>query len=158
MLMSNWKVLLIEDATNKDICEPFEKILKRVGSVDRAIESYVKHPNWCLENNCPNLKMLREYYSEFQGKGIYVDHIFNGETLNEFQCYIFHNCKGTIKVGLNRDLKIVPMLYFANKCDMVIEGIEFNSIANSTIPIHIFGSNNVTLHDCKGIHINNMII
>jgi hypothetical protein len=54
--------------------------------------------------------------------------------------YVFHNCTGTIRVGLNLEKKIIPMLYFANGCRMEVKG---DSPVLVRVPFYVFGNNEI---------------
>ena len=148
--MKDIKNDLIHTARSKGICaEGFRKMLESE-DVDALINYYVGNPDWCMERNFPDLETLREHFADAGEKGVFVDKTFQGELLNDLQVYIFHNCKGTIKVNLNVEKAIIPMLYFANGCDMKVDvytiplpsGIK-RRISIKT-PIYIFGKNDVT--------------
>lgn len=100
--------------------------------------------DWALEEGYPSLPVLRQQFSEYKTAGIYIDEHFDGEVLDDQQVCVFHHCTGTIRTGLNLDKKIIPMLYFANGCDMKIEssnGWAFSSPVR--VPLYLFGDNNV---------------
>lgn len=106
---------------------------------DQLIDYYVTNPDWCMERDFPDLHTLTTSFANIQHKGVYVNQVFHGELLNDLQALIFHNCKGVIKTSLNLGLKIIPMFYFANNCEITIECME-----DIHIPIYIFGNNDVT--------------
>lgn len=116
---------------------------------DSLIDYYIKNPDWCLERNFPTLPVFREHFSDIEHKGIFVGKKFHGELLNDLQVYIFHNCKGTIKVGLNVDKAILPMLYLANGCRLRIVGTGVCAKKPSEIPVYTFGKNDVSARDNK---------
>lgn len=114
---------------------------------DKLIDYYLENPDWCLERNYPTLSELREHFSDIEDKGVYMDKTFHGELMNDLQVYIFHNCKGTIKVGLNIEKAIIPMLYVANGCRLRIVGTGILAKKPSEIPVYIFGENDVSARD-----------
>ena len=57
------------------------------------------------------------------------------------QAYICHDCKGTIKVAMDYDNAVIPMLYFANGCRMRVECEQKNDPAIN-VPLYI-------AEDCK---------
>lgn len=136
--MDYLKNKLMQGARDKGIClEGYETMRGR--NLDGLINYYIQNPDWCLERNFPDLQTLATRFSDLSHKGIYVNTTFHGEVLNDLQAYIFHNCKGVIKTRLNLALKIIPMFYFANNCDITIECME-----GIVIPLYIFGKNNVS--------------
>lgn len=86
---------------------------------------------------------------------MYVDKTFNGELLNDKQIYVFHNCKGTIKVALNVEKAIIPMLYFANRCRLKVVGIgDVKPIHRTEVPVYTFGKNDISARDNAYVKFN----
>ena len=124
------------------MCEENRTALGQVSSKEEAIALYIKTIDWALEEDYPGLGVIRKYFRDCEGQGIYIDKDFSGETLIDLPVYVFHNCRGTIRVGLNREKRIIPMLYFANGCDMTI--ISSNNLGlRSRVPLYVFGDNTV---------------
>lgn len=145
------KEKLINIADAKGICAEGHKTLLECADKDALVDYYVQNPDWCLECDFPTLQMLRDHFSDAGKMGVYVDHTFHGEVLNNLQTYIFHNCKGTIKVGLNVEKQLTPMLYLANGCRLRIVGdgdTEFVK-CRTQIPIYTFGKNDLSARDNK---------
>lgn len=151
--MNGLKDKLINVAHAKGICaEGYKQML---GSADVAamVDFYVANPDWCLERSFPDLHMLTEQFAGYEGKGVFVNKTFHGEVLNDLQTYVLHNCKGTIKVGLNVDKANIPMLYIANGCKLRIVGIGDVVPKNpSEVPVYIFGKNDVSAKDNKYVN------
>ena len=129
-----WKDSLLRYGKLNSMCAENIDALKKCETKSDAIQLYKKTIDWALERNYPNLELLRKEFSDCQNDGLYIDHTFNGETLNKHQVYVFHNCKGTIKVGLNNEKVIIPMLYFTNDCEMTIEGINAMRVRPDIVP------------------------
>lgn len=110
-------------------------------NLDELVDYYIKHPDWCLERGFPSLDLLTAYFSEQQHKGIYIDCNFEDVSLKDHLVYIFHECSGSISTGLNLEKALIPMLYFANDCDM---HIHCESPTPIKIPLYIFGHNHIT--------------
>ena len=108
-----------------------------------AIRIYKQTIDWALEEGYPDLDFLRKEFGNYQGEGIFVDQHFDGQPLSEHQVYVFHNCTGHIRVGLNLAKKIIPMCYFANNCDMTILGFDCEKSFPDRVPLYIFGENNI---------------
>lgn len=143
--MSNsWKTYLQQQARKHNMCADNRAYLSVCETKEDAIRLYKQTIDWALEEGYPSLDFLRKEFANMQGEGIFIDQHFNGQPLSEHQVYIFHNCTGTIRVGLNLAKKIIPMCYFANNCDMTILGFEGESdFAPSRVPLYIFGENNI---------------
>lgn len=136
-------------ARAKGICADGYKEM-RGGEIGELVDFYIENPDWCLERGFPDIEVLREHFSDITEKGVYVDHKFNGELLNDLQTYIFHNCKGTIKVGLNVEKAIIPMLYIANGSRLRIMGVgDVVPKKPSEVPVYSFGKNDISARDNK---------
>lgn len=145
--MKDLREQLIDIAHAKGICSDGFKQMLQSPDIDALVKYYIANPDWCMERDFPSLSFLREHFADIGNKGIFVDKEFNGELLNERQVYIFHHCKGTIKVSLNVDKAIIPMLYFANGCNVAIKVYSLPLLARMCIPIYIFGENEITTED-----------
>ncbi len=144
------KNTLISTAHDKGICADGYKQMLGSADADEMVDYYVANPDWCLERSFPDLQTLREHFSNVEDKGVFVDRTFHGEMLNDLQTYIFHNCKGTIKVGLNVDKAIIPMLYLANGCRLRIVGAgDSIPVIPSEVPVYLFGKNDLSARDNK---------
>ena len=126
------------------MCEAKRHALEDMRSTAEAVNLYIGSIEWALGENYPTLDEIRKNFNakELEFYGIFIDKEFNGETLNEKQTYIFHNCKGTICTGLNYDKRIIPMLYFANGCDMTIRSCSHYPIPVS-VSLYTFGDNRI---------------
>jgi hypothetical protein len=139
------KEKLLREARLHNACaEGIEKI-RNLPDIERAIMYYVQIIDWSLERNYPSLTFLRENFDkeELASFGIFIDKHFHGELLNDLQAYVFHNCTGHINVALNTEKAIIPMLYFANGCNMKI-GCEEEYFKPIRVPIYIFGDNSIS--------------
>ncbi len=113
------KEMLMEEARRGGICaDGFREM--RTDSIGELVDYYIANPDWCMERSFPSLDILHSEFSDIEDKGVYVGKTFNGEVFSEKQVYIFHDCKGTIKVAMDYDNAVIPMLYFANGCNMTI--------------------------------------
>jgi len=124
------------------MCAENRDALESITSKGEAIDLYKKTIDWALEEGYPNLATLRRDFADCEAYGIFVDKHFTGEILDQHEVYVFHNCTGTIRTGLNIKRKIIPMLYFANGCNMDIKGIP-GSATRSRVPLYVFGDNRV---------------
>ena len=136
------------------MCADNRAYLSACETKEDAIRLYKQTIDWALEEGYPDLDFLRKEFSDQQLQGLYIDHNFEGDILNEHQAYVFHHCTGTIRVGLNLAKKIIPMCYFANNCDMTILGIETeNGFLPDRVPLYIFGENNINATNSNSIEV-----
>lgn len=143
-----WKRVLRREASAHHMCEDYRHALDESDSKVSAIGLYKRMIDWALEEGYPSLEVLREHFSDYKTAGIYIDEHFDGEVLDAQQVYVFHHCTGTIRTGLNLDKMIIPMLYFANGCDMKIESSnEWAFSAPVRVPLYLFGPNRVEAAD-----------
>ena len=140
----NWKPYLQRLAREHRMCADNRAYLNACECKEDAIRLYKQTIDWALEEEYPDLDFLRKEFADQQSQGIFIDHNFDGEILNEHQVYVFHHCTGTIRVGLNLAKKIIPMCYFANGCDMTILGVETaDQFLPDRVPLYIFGENKI---------------
>lgn len=138
----DWKNRAITETIAKNVCSEYRGLMERCDSIEEIFDLYKRGVDWSLENDAPSLSLLREYKDECEKNGIFMDRHFDGEVLDSQQTYIFHNCSGTIKTGLNIEKRIIPMLYFANGCDMTVEA-SGNFCMKTRVPLYIYGDNKI---------------
>lgn len=100
------------------------------------IDYYVANPDWCMERNFPSLELLRREFSDIGEKGVFVGRVFDGEVFDKLQVYVFHACRGTIRVAMDYGKAVIPMLYFANGCRMRVECEQRNERA-IVVPLYV---------------------
>lgn len=134
------KETLMNDARRGGICaEGYGQM--RGYDREGLIDYYVQNPDWCMERGFPSLELMRREFSDIEGKGVFIGKTFDGEVFDKLQTYIFHDCKGTIKVAMDYENAVIPMLYFANGCRMRVECEQKNDPAIN-VPLYI-------AEDCK---------
>ncbi len=134
------KEMLMEEARRGGICaEGFREM--RADSLSELVDFYVANPDWCMERDFPSLEILCSEFSDIEDKGVFVGKTFNGEVFSERQVYIFHDCKGQIRVGWDMDNAVIPMLYFANGCDITIVSDGKINTLPIQVPVYSFGEN-----------------
>ena len=148
-----WKPYLQQLACKHRMCADNRAYLNACETKEDAIRLYKQTIDWALEEDYPDLDFLRKEFSNQQSQGFYIDHHFEGDILNEQQVYVFHNCTGTIRVGLNLAKKIIPMCYFANNCDMTILGVEEDKDYPDRVPLYIFGENKIDAKNSNTIEV-----
>ena len=145
--MTSWKEYLLRQARLNSMCTENIDALKACETKADAIALYKKTIDWALEKNYPPVNFIRNEFGDCEDLGIFVDKTFYGEVLNEHQCYVFHNCRGHIAVDINIEKKIIPMLYFANGCN-----ISVSCVSEIRVPLYIFGENNIHADDTFRIY------
>lgn len=147
----------MEQARSKGICAEGYGTM-RVDDIEALVDYYIENPDWAMERDFPTLPFLKEHFSDIEEKGVFVGRTFHGETLNERQAYIFHNCRGTVKVGLNVEKGLIPMLYVANGCRVRFVGTgDYAPKRNeerTVVPIYSFGKNDISARDNKYVEFN----
>lgn len=152
-MTKGWKLYLQRLARLKGMCEDNRAYLAACEAKSDAIRLYKQTIDWALENDYPDLDFLKKEFSKSESDGVYVCKHFDGEILNKHQVYVFHNCTGTIRVGLNFAKKIIPMCYFANGCNMTILGIEGERWLPDRVPLYIFGDNEIDAKNSNTIEV-----
>lgn len=146
MKENQWKSVVIADAINKGVCNEYAGLMQRSKYLTDFLYLYRRGVDWSLENDCPSITLMRQFPEErLDLHGIFIDKHFDGDVLMDRDVYIFHNCTGTIKTSLNVQKKMIPMLYFANGCNMKIESAsETPTQSPIRVPLYIFGDCHVT--------------
>lgn len=147
---TQWQRQLRREASAHGMCADYREGLGSVETKHDAIALYKRCVDWALEEGYPAIDTIRHYFDDCEVEGIFVDKVFHGEILNDQQVYVFHNCSGTIRVGLNVQKHIIPMLYFANECDMDIKGIP-GSAMQVRVPLYVFGPNRIGAEQSEDI-------
>lgn len=134
------KETLMEDARLGGICAEGYGLMRGYDR-DELIDYYVQNPDWAIERGFPSLELLRREFADIEEKGVYVGRTFDGEVFDKLQTYIFHDCKGTIRVAMDYENAVIPMLYFGNGCHIRVECGQKNDPAIN-VPLYI-------AEDCK---------
>ena len=140
-----WHNILRREASAHHMCAENRHALDCADTEAEAIALYIKTIDWALEEGYPSIEVLRRYFTDCEEYGIFVDKVFHGELLDDRQVYVFHHCKGTIRTGLNIPRRRIPMLYFANGCEMsLLAKAQPLSIKPSMVPLYVFGENHIS--------------
>lgn len=142
MVERDWKRQIRREASAHGMCRENRDALESIESKKEAIALYKKTIDWALEEGYPSYETLSHHFSDCEDMGIYVNKYFNGEILNEHSVYVFHHCSGIVRTGLNVNKRIIPMMYFANGCDMKILPSGRNNL-DVRVPLYVFGDNGV---------------
>lgn len=145
---ADWKRQLRREASAHGMCRENRSALDSLETKEEAVSLYKKTIDWALEEGYPNFGTIQRDFSDCEDLGIFVNKEFHGELLNDQQVYVFHHCTGRIRTGLNTKKRIIPMLYFANNCDMSLASGGDTS-SEVRVPLYVFGRNLVKL-DASG--------
>lgn len=129
------KEALMQEARAQGICAEGYGHMREYNLVG-LVDYYIQNPDWSIERGFPSLDVLRSEFSDIEDKGVFIGKDFNGEVFDKLQVYIFHDCKGTIKVAMDYENATIPMLYFANGCDIRVECEQKNTPA-IRVPLYI---------------------
>ena len=143
-----WKRQLRREASSHGMCQENREALDSIDSLEDAVSLYKKTIDWALEEGYPNFGTLQRYFADCGKYGVYINREFHGELLNEQKVYVFHHCTGWIRTGINLGQRIIPMLYFANDCDMTVKSGGPSSL-EVRVPLYVFGGNIVKI-DASG--------
>lgn len=145
------KILLSEAKAHKVCKTGYERMLSC--DLDGLVDYYKEMPDWCLERSFPDFKTLKHNFSGYERKGIYIGKKFHGEVFKGLQSYIFHRCSGVINVEMDYERAIIPMLYFANGCQIKVTCRQKeNNGCPIKVPVYIFGRNEVIARDNKYVN------
>lgn len=147
---NDWKTQLRRQASARHMCEENRLALEQVSSKEEAVSLYMKTIDWALEEGYPRLDTLREYFTDCEPYGVYIDRKFHNELFLDKSVYVFHHCSGTIRVGLNRSKRIIPMIYVANGCNLQVCAADSLGL-RTRVPIYNFGDNRVIGEDSENI-------
>lgn len=145
--MKDFKDKLVKTAIEKGICaQGYERLMR--DDREALIDYYLEMPDWCMERDFPDLQTLTDEFADCEDKGVFVNKSFKGELLNDLQTYVFHNCTGTIKVGLNMSKEVIPILHLANGCRLRIVGVgDVKPKVRTIVPIYVYGHNDLSARD-----------
>lgn len=141
--IKDWKEFLLREGRIKRMCGENIEALKSCKTKSDAISLYKRTIDWALESDYPSLDEIRKYFPDCERDGIYVDkNLTINNKFSRQQVYVFHNCKGIVNVGMDYDNAVIPMLYFANNCDVTVTCTQINKNP-IRVPIYVFGDNDV---------------
>lgn len=147
---TQWQRQLRREASAHGMCAEYRDALGTVETKHDAVALYKRCIDWALEEGYPSIDTIRHDFKDCEVDGIFVDKVFHGERLDDQQVYVFHNCSGTIRTGLNVRKRIIPMLYFANGCSMDVKSIS-ETAPKVRVPLYIFGQNRIVSEQSENI-------
>lgn len=142
--MQELKETLLDMARKSGVCTDGYGKMLRLSDKGELVDYYLTIPDWCLERNFPDLQTLRDHFSDVTEKGVFVGRTFDGEEFSSRQAYVFHDCNGTIRVAMDIENAIIPMLYIANGCRLriICDRQEYSGMP-IPVPVYVFGDNEV---------------
>ena len=146
-MQSPWKEYLLRQARLNSMCLDNLDALRACQTKAEAVNLYKKTIDWALEKDFPSINFIKNEFGDCEDLGLFVDRDFHGELLDAHQCYVFHNCRGYITVDLNVKKKIIPMLYFANKCNISVTRANAPHTPPIRVPLYIYGENIIKAED-----------
>jgi len=146
----NLKKRITDEAHAVGICNEFARLVFNASTMEEMVTAYKRGLDWGLQHDFPSLPLLRDMKDEVADFGVYIDRHFNGETLDKHQVYVFHNCTGEIRTGLNVPLRLIPMLYFANGCDMTVSPSGPSGM-NIRVPLYILEGSSVHFEQSEDV-------
>ena len=147
IMQNSWKEYLLRQARLNSMCTENVEALRACETKEEAVALYKKTIDWALEKGFPSINFIRNEFGDCEDLGVFVDRDFHGELLDEHQCYVFHNCRGDIKVDLNVSKAIIPMLYFANGCNISVIRADTPHTLPIRVPLYIYGENRIKAED-----------
>lgn len=147
----SWKEYLLRMGRLDSMCLENIEALRICQTKEEAISLYKKTVDWALEKNYPSIEFIRKEFCGYESEGLFIDKVFHGELLNEHQCYVFHNCSGHIAVDINIEKRIIPMLYFANGCQLSVGRANSAHTMPIRVPLYIYGENTIVADDDEDI-------
>lgn len=150
-MQPSWKEYLLRQARLHSMCTENLEALRACNTKADAVALYKKTIDWALEENYPPINFIRNEFGDCENLGVYIDRTFHGELFDEHQCYVFHNCRGYITVDINIQKKIIPMLYFANGCQLSVGRANSAHTMPIRVPLYIYGENTIVADDDEDI-------
>lgn len=135
--MEELRDILIRQAKDCGVCVDGYGRLNRL---DRKalLEYYKVMVDWCLENHYPTLQVIADNFADCAADGIFVGRTFHGETLSG-AAYVFHGCKGWVRVAMDYDKCVIPMMYFANGSKMTVKCDQKRNAGNPIcVPLYVY--------------------
>lgn len=149
-MQAEWIRQLRREASGHGMCKENRDALDSIQSKGEAIALYKKTIDWALEEGYPNFGTIQRDFADCGEFGVFVNRDFHGELFTDEQVYVFHHCSGWIRTGINVQKRIIPMMYFANGCNMTIKPIGKN-VVPVRVPLYVFGENMVRAKDSEDV-------
>lgn len=143
---------ILKSAIKLNLCREWQEKMKNDSSLENLCKMYFDGDDWSMENDFPDLNILREFKGKSDGFGIHTDYI--GSNKSEFEAAYFgdsivvliydqfsigklilrHNTKVKIQTKDNAKL-------FINLLDNA--EVEIEAKDNSSVTVFCYGNHNV---------------
>lgn len=143
---------ILNSAIQYNLCKPWQNKIKEDTSLENLCHMYFDGDDWSMENDFPDLKILREFKGRSDVYGLHTD--FSGSKSNEFQSAYFGNSDvqlsydgfsvGTVILRHNTKAKITTKdnaIVFINLLDNA--EVEIESLGNASVSVFCYGNHNV---------------
>lgn len=141
---------ILRSAKKHDLCKPWQEKMKNDSSLESLCKMYFDGDDWSMENNFPDLNILREFKGKSDVFGIHTDYI--GSNKKEFQAAYF----GDSDVQLQYDGYSVGKLILRHNTKAKIQARDkarlfINLLDNAEVEIEAKDNSSVTVF-CYGNH------
>lgn len=154
MKLDELKSILLREAEEAGICREGRQRLSDCSTTGDLLDFYTGNPEWCIERNFPTPATLMWMWAhmgeEMERHGVYYRRRFDGEALTGRQAYVLLGCSGTVRTGLDAEKGLIPMFYFADGCDMAVEGAYPRALLASRVPLYVAQGCHVEARDGNG--------
>ncbi|MDF2931208.1 MAG: hypothetical protein K0R36_539 [Chryseobacterium sp.] len=142
-------------AKKHDLCKPWQEKMKKDSSLKNLCNMYFEGDDWSMENDFPDLKVLREFKGKSDIYGLHTD--YEGTKENELEAAYF----GESKVRLSYDSYSVGKLILRHQTKAKIKAsgnarLFINILDNAEVEIECLNQSSVSVfcydnHNVKSI-------
>lgn len=141
-----------KQAIRTHICKEWQGKMKADLSLENLCRMYFDGDDWSMENNFPDLSILREFKGQSEKHGLYTD--YSGTTLNELESAFFGSSKVLVeynmfsvgKLIIRHETKVklivkdnaIVIVNLLDKGDLEIECYD-----NASVAVFCYGNDNV---------------
>lgn len=134
------------EAKKKGICKEWFSDMLKLNDVKPLCEMYFRGDDWAMENDFPDLSILRKFKGNSDKYGLHTD--FEGEISNQHQTALFGNSVGT----LNYDGYFAGNLIVRHnsKANIVVKDNAFlivNILDNAEVRITTYGNGKAIVYN-----------
>jgi hypothetical protein len=156
--MEELRQILLSEAKTKSVCVDGYKTIAEAKDKESLVSYFLGILDWSLERGFPSMNTVRKYFTDCEHLGIFVDKEISPDMLLiNRQIYVFFHCTGLANVGFNYQSSLIPMLYFAEGCDMEVERLQERKKCELRhpairVPLYDFGDNKLTFRSSEKVH------
>lgn len=142
-------------AKKQDLCKEYQEKIKNDSSLKNLCHMYFEGDDWSMENDFPDLKVLREFKGKSDVYGLHADYVGNNE--NELKAAYF----GESKVQLSYDKFSVSTLILRHDTKAKIKAKDYsilivNLLDNAEVEVECLDKASVSIfcydnHNVKSI-------